>query len=156
MNHLNGIFAINVSANKLGARLMLKDIVLDDETLKEIKLSKETIVEFLQKNRINFGIRYASIDNIVNHFTNINSPIVIAEGIDKKDGINGKITYHFDTTTDVDRTENWDFRDVMRIPTVKKGEKLATIIPPTKGKEGTTVYGTKIRPRPGKPALLRP
>lgn len=153
MKALNEIFAIKVTADKLTANLLLRDNVKED--LEDIEISKEKIVAFLQQQKITFGIRYDSIEKIVETFPNVDFPIIIAEGIDKKDGIAGEITYHFDTTTDVDRTENWDFRDVMRIPTVTEGEKLATIIPPTKGEEGTTVYGTKIRARPGKPAILR-
>lgn len=154
MKTLNEIFQVHVTADKLTASLDIRDI--DKNELTELKLTKENIVEYLQAQKINFGIRYDSIDQIIETFPNTNFPIVVAEGIEKKDGEDGKIQYHFDASTEVDRTENWDFRDVMRIPTVSEGEKIATITPPTKGVDGTTVYGTKIKARPGKPALLRP
>src|SRR5690625_1623180 len=101
MKALNEIFAIKVTADKLTANLLLRDNVKED--LEDIEISKEKIVAFLQQQKITFGIRYDSIEKIVETFPNVDFPIIIAEGIDKKDGIAGEITYHFDTTTDVDR-----------------------------------------------------
>src|SRR5690625_3560288 len=43
----------------------------------------------------------------------------------------------------------------MKIPTVNKGEKLATISLPTKGIDGMNVYGTVLRARPGKPVRIK-
>lgn len=154
MKTLNEVFQVHVTADKMTANIDLRD--LEHEDIKELKFTKDQILEYLKQQKIQFGIRYDSIEKIIETFPNTNFPLVIAEGIDKKDGEPGDITYHFDTSTEVDRTENWDFRDVMRIPTVSAGEKLATLTPPTKGEDGTTVYGTKIKARPGKPALLRP
>lgn len=154
MKNLNEIFQIHVTADKLIASINVRDI--PESELTEIQLTKEMIVQFLQQQKIQFGIRYDSIEQLIETFPHTDFPIIVAEGIEKKDGKPGEIEYHFDMSTKVERKENWDFRDVMRIPTVKEGQKLATIIPPTKGEDGTTVYGTKIKARPGKPALLRP
>lgn len=55
----------------------------------------------------------------------------------------------------VDRSEDWNFREVMKIPTVKENIPLAKIIAPTKGQAGVSVYGKKIKARPGKPCLIR-
>src|SRR5699024_4134026 len=46
-------------------------------------------------------------------------------------------------------------RDVIRIPTVKEGEKLATIVDPIKGKDGKNIFGEQIRHRPGKVVVVR-
>src|SRR5699024_3237955 len=48
-----------------------------------------------------------------------------------------------------------DFKDVMRLPVVDKNMKIATLIPPTKGKHGMTVTGKKIKAKEGKPKVLR-
>lgn len=157
MKNLNEVFQITVTADKLTAIIQLRTDFIEEE-LVGFKLTKEQLIEYIKQQKIQFGIRYDKIENIVETFPNCNFPIVIAEGIDKEDGEPGDVTYHFDTSTEINRNEieNLDFRTVMRIPTVSEGEKLATIIPPSKGKDGTTVYGTKIKARPGKPALLRP
>lgn len=156
MKLLSEIFQVQVTADKLTANLLLREN--DQEKLSEAKLTKELILQYVKQQKIQFGIRYDSIELLLETFPNTEFPLIIAEGIDKTDGEPGEISYYFDTSTEVDRTDTgeWDFRDVMRIPTVTEGEKLASIIEPTKGNDGTTVYGTTIKARPGKPALLRP
>src|SRR5699024_2266887 len=125
----------------------------------EIKLSKELFLTYLQKQNIKYGLRYEAIETIVAQFPNADFPILIAEGDRSIDGNPGDIKHYFDTTTEVDRTgeesEDFDFRNVMRIPTVEKGEKLARIIAPTKGKDERDVYGNKIAAKAGTHALLR-
>src|SRR5690625_3097862 len=58
-------------------------------------------------------------------------------------------------STEVDRSEGWDFREVMKIPTVQKGDTLARIIPPTEGKDGRTVFNTVIQAKRGEPVKIR-
>src|SRR5699024_723922 len=70
-------------------------------------------------------------------------------------GIDGQIKYMYDRNTEVDRSQGWDFREVMRIPTVQNGEKLAFLIPSTKGVNGRTVYDKEITAIPGKPYLMK-
>lgn len=155
---LNEIFRIDVTPDRLGAKILLRDP--DVEDLDEVRLTKEVLLEYVKQQRIQYGIRYDSIETIVKTFPQTPFPLDIAVGHDKVDGKDGEITYLFDGTTDVDHSanneEDFDFRNVMRIPTVSKEEKLATIIAPTKGKDGTTVHGTPVKARPGRPAILRP
>src|SRR5699024_7621487 len=63
-------------------------------------------------------------------------PIIIAEGTPAEAGVDGSIHYTYDFTTTVDRSEGFNFREVMRIPTVQAGDKIAEIIPPTTGEVG--------------------
>ncbi|HZW68208.1 MAG TPA: FapA family protein [Pseudogracilibacillus sp.] len=157
MQALNKVFKIEVSRDRLRAAITLRNITAED--LAEIKLSKELFLTYLQKQNIKYGLRYEAIETIVAQFPNADFPILIAEGDRSIDGNPGDIKHYFDTTTEVDRTgeesEDFDFRNVMRIPTVEKGEKLARIIAPTKGKDGRDVYGNKIAAKAGRPALLR-
>lgn len=44
----------------------------------------------------------------------------------------------------------------MKIPSTKKGEKLATIVPPQEGKAGKNIFGKTLLPKKGKIPLLRP
>src|SRR5699024_250819 len=109
---------------------------------------------------LQYGIRYEAIEAIVQTFPHTPFPLIIAQGVDRLDGKPGEIIYQFDRTTDINRPndnmEEFDFRNVMRIPTVKKGEKLATLTAATKGKDGRNIYGKKLRAKSGRPALLRP
>lgn len=147
-------FSITVTKDRLVAQLEINEEKL--HSLKELELHHDDLLKFVKEHKITYGIDEEALKRVVENFSVDLFPIVIAKGYDKEDGIDGDVKYEYDTTTEVDRSEGWDFRNVMRIPTVKEGEKLATLIPPTEGKPGMTVYGTKIPPRPGKPALLRP
>lgn len=157
MKTLNKVFKLEVSRDRLRAAISLRNIT--EEELAEVKLSKELFLNYLQEQNIKYGLRYEAIETIVAQFPNGAFPILIAEGDESIAGSPGDIIHYFDTTTDVDRTgdesEDFDFRNVMRIPTVEEGEKLASIIAPTKGKDGRDVYGNKIPAKAGKPALLR-
>lgn len=160
MQVLQELFKVEVTSDRLEASLSFRnpDVLLEAED--PIELTKESLLSYLKKQNIHYGIKHQVVEEIVEQFPEINLPKVIAEGSKAIDGEPGEITYHFDMTTEVEREaeedESFDFRDVMRIPTVEKGERLATIVAPTKGEDGKTVQGTVIKARPGKPALLRP
>lgn len=151
--NLNELFLIKTSTDKLEADIYLNNSFEGD--LAEVSFSKEDMLLFLKNNRIVYGINYTTIEQLMNTLPICSFPMNVAKGTERQDGIPGKINYLFDTTTEVDRTEGFDFREVMRIPTVKKDEKLASLVAPTKGTDGTNVYGAKIKARPGKPALMR-
>lgn len=153
LQHLKEHFFITVTKDRLIAKLELNEEKL--HSLKNLKLNYEDVKKFIEEHNIVYGVDVEKLKDIVDNFSVDQFPVVIAEGYDKEDGKDGEIKYEYDTSMEVDRSEGWDFRNVMRIPTVKEGEKLATLISPTEGKPGMTVYGTKIPPRPGKPALLR-
>lgn len=59
---------------------------------------------------------------------------------------------------DTKRLENneLDFREVMQIPMVKKGEKLATIVLPTNGIDGVDVRGKIVKSQQGNPVVNKP
>lgn len=154
MEKLYDLFIVTVSKNKLEAQLDINEEKL--HTAKDVNVTYEKLKQLLQNKRIVYGINHAKLTEIAERFSPEMFPVTIARGVDKEDGKDGEINYVYDRNTKVDRSENWDFRDVMRIPTVKAGEKIAEYIPPTKGKEGISVHGEKINPRPGKRPLLRP
>mgnify|MGYP001168683292 CR=1 FL=1 len=154
MEQLKEHFYISVTKDHLIAKLEINEEKL--HALKEMAIEFDDLKKLIAEHQITYGVDEDKIKEIVENFSLDLFPAVIAKGIDKVDGKDGKIKYEYDMNTKVDRSKGWDFREVMRIPTVKEGEKLATLIPPTEGKHGITVYGKKIPPRPGKPALLRP
>src|SRR5690625_1017739 len=125
------------------------------DKLKDLSISEANITEFLKENKITYGVKYDQIKELVQHLSPEQFPIVIAEGTEKIDGEDGQIIYESDMSTEVDRSEGWDFREVMKIPTVQKGDTLARIIPPTEGKDGRTVFNTVIQAKRGEPVKIR-
>lgn len=117
---------------------------------KNLNLSEEMIEDLLNEHRIVFGINKQSIKRITSKLDHHEFPITIAEGSPPQHGEDGYITYEANLSSDITRTSNWNFREIMRIPSVKKGEKLATIVAPTKGVAGTNVFGKRVPAQPGK------
>src|SRR5690625_3919036 len=125
------------------------------DKLKNLVITEAGIIELLKDNKITYGIKHEQIRKIVQNPSIELFPIVIAEGKEKIDGNNGQIVYEFDLSTEVDRSKGWDFREVMKIPTIQKGDKLAKIIPPTEGTDGKTVFNTIIRAKRSESVKLR-
>lgn len=153
MKNLNELFTVTVSRDQLTAEVDY--IGKDSEELKQLQLTREQFKQFLEERKVTFGIIENNVTKIIEEKKPAIFPLKIAEGVDREDGIDGTIEYMLDLNPEVDRSENWDFRDVMKIPTVQKGDKLAVITPPTKGKNGTSVRGKPILAKPGKPYRMR-
>lgn len=153
MNKLKEIFSVKVSKDQLQANLYLNDSAMEIE---KTDITFDKLLQFVKDNNIKFGINEAVIKEIAENYSPHQFPVQIAEGIASENGIDGKLESKLDLNTEVDRSEGWDFREVLRIPTVKVEDELATIIPPTQGKNGKNVFGKEILARPGKPILMRP
>lgn len=153
MKDLNELFQIKISSNEMCAEIRYNHDSI--EHLDRLTISEKDLDVFLKKNNVLFGIDEVNKNKILTARSPDIFPIVIARGKEQKSGEDGKVINKLDMSTDVDRSEGWDFREVMRIPTVKKGEKLATLIPPTKGENGMTVRGRELPAKPGKPKLIK-
>lgn len=151
MSQLSSLFYIKVSDDKMTAEIYCKERY---ETL-DIKLEMPSMIDFLKQNNIVYGIDKKALDLVLNIVSSKRFPITIAKGTHSENGVDGKITFQQKNNSEITRDENWNFRDVMQIPTVKKGEKLATITLPTRGLDGMTVQGTVLRARPGKPISIK-
>lgn len=152
MEKIDEYFYITVSSNKMIAEIHCKE----SYNHIDMELNVPLIITFLKRKNIIHGVKKESIEQLLTNRPSTEFPIIIAEGEKPVDGIDGKVVFEQDyNETDIVRAENWDFREVMRIPTVTKGEKLATIIPPTKSKKGKNVHAKRMNGRAGKPALMR-
>ncbi|WP_165769090.1 DUF342 domain-containing protein [Virgibacillus profundi] len=146
MDNLNEYFYIKLSSDQMSAVLYCTDSYKN-----ELEINETNLKQFLQKNKVNYGIKQDIIKQVLTNFSFENFPLTIAHGTLPVNGIDGKITYELKYTNEIDRTSEWDFRDVMHIPSVKKGQKLAILTMPTEGKEGINVGKVKVPAIKGKP-----
>lgn len=93
-----------------------------------IKVEEEVWKKFLSSQNINFGIQYQILDQLASDPQKIEYPVTIAKGLPPKKGEDGKIVFFVDLNPEMNRDEDWDFREVMKIPSVTKGQKLAKLI----------------------------
>lgn len=119
--------------------------------------SKEDILRALENQKITFGIK----EDVINYFSVnpiYNQAICVAEGVAAKNGKNGSVIYHFDTSIDKTPTLLEDgrinYRELNLIQSVKEGQILCTLVPPVMGSQGMTVKGKVIPSVNGRPAVL--
>src|SRR5699024_1754275 len=117
-----------------------------------IDIDKSTFITFLEEFNVKHGIKAETIRLLLNmEITKDDFPILIAEGNYAEHGDDAYIEFNLKLNTRIDKKEKLDFREVMRIPSVTTGDKLATIIHPTEGIDGRDVSGKVVKARPGKP-----
>lgn len=121
------------------------------------KISKEEIVAALESQKVVYGIK----EDVINFYSEhpaYNESICVAEGIPAKNGKNGSVFFHFDTSKDRSpkmlEDGRIDYRELNLIQSVQAGQTLCTLVPPLMGTEGKTVKGKTIPALNGKPAVL--
>ncbi|MGP4107009.1 DUF342 domain-containing protein [Virgibacillus sp. L01] len=153
MGQLQDFFVVSESNDRMFAYLDYTG----DKDKSELVLDRNELIQFLHEHNITFGIDENALDTLLSDNNLDIFPIKIANGVFPEDGTDGEVNYQFnlDDNNKSSRTSNWNFRDVMRIPSVKEGQRLATITLPTTGINGSDVYGKSIKARPGKASRLK-
>lgn len=154
MAGLKHIFKVKTFHQHTRAELWLHD-TYDQTKLQEMTWTEKDVLQFLQEQRITYGIQEEVVRKLVNEKADIAFPLLIAEGKQPVNGKDGSMSYFYDRTTEVDRSAGWNFREVMRIPAVESGQKLAKLHPPTPGEPGRTVDDQVLKAKPGKPLRIK-
>lgn len=120
---------------KNGARLPTFDMVMDALIDKKVK----------------FGIDEQAIREGIESL----SPFVAANGIPSVPGENAYIDRKFDTGVKgkpvINEYDRVDYKDLNLFVLVKKNDTLAIRVPQTQGKDGTNVFGEKVKAQHGRP-----
>jgi uncharacterized protein len=156
MAELSQLFTIKVSNNHMSAELHYTDEYMINP---QVNVTKEDFKRYLHENQIVFGIDEGSIEKVLSGDVPLQDfPIVVAQGEDPIPGQNGKVQYTINFNPMVEKDlddDRWDFREVMRIPSVEVNQELAKIILPTEGIDGTNIHGNKVPSKPGKPIRMK-
>ncbi len=117
-----------------------------------VKVTEKSLLEFLKKNGIVYGVKTDVIKEIVQKML-FDTEVVIAEGKEPTTGLDGKITFEIDVSKNLRpalrKDGTVDFRDIQSINLVTAGQKIARRTPPTLGAVGKTVTGKDIEALPG-------
>lgn len=143
-------FKVQVSKDRLQAYL---DILIPVNNAPDFTL--EELDAFLKKQRIVYGINKEQLIHICSNPKAIKYPVCIAEGKPVIHGEGAYLQNEIQVSENVQK-EKLNFRDVLNIPSVKNGQLIATIVPPTQGVDGIDVYGRRLVARNGKPLRIRP
>ncbi|MBO8155211.1 MAG: DUF342 domain-containing protein [Bacillaceae bacterium] len=154
IQYFDDFFEVEISKDYLEARLHLLKGNYDN-----LAFTKEDLLKELKEHKIVFGIDEDMAEKIAAGLKKQEFPVTIAKGIPPKHGEDGKIIFDKDLNTsalaDQHDKDRVNFREVMKIPSTKKGEKLATIVPPKPGEPGKNIFGKPLPPKKGKKPLLR-
>ncbi len=145
---------VQLSDDKLNAYLHFND---PDGSL---KCSLKQLEELLRKHYIQHGVRYDVLADICKdpkkYFL---SEVLVASGDEPKDGADGIINYKFDLAANRKPTEledgSVDFKEMLSLNNVRKGQMIAEKIPPQDGTPGKAVTGEMLFPRKGKEARFK-
>jgi len=152
---MSSLFDITVSKDRL-----LATITINKDALTEAEITAEQIREELQNKNIIFGIKEEELLNIVQTPTAVKYPFTIAEGTVPIAGENGYIVNKTISNEEQEEKETYNqtfnLRNVMKINSVRNGQLIAEIIPPSLGIPGINVYGNTVPAEIGKPVRLKP
>lgn len=122
------------------------------------------LMEDLAQENVRSGIKEDVIQDAFARLAEIeqvNEAILIAEGTDPVHGKDGSIDFKVDVSGHAayrgvkSDDEKVDFREAVQVVSVKPGELLANLIPPTDGTPGSNLAGKPIQAKAGKPAKIR-
>nr|WP_256521704.1 FapA family protein [Halobacillus sp. A5] len=120
------------------------------------EVSRNLILETLHREGVGFGIHEETIHRLVsNRNSDRQSKEVVAVGKDPVEGIDGRIIFEVNYQPEVKVEGKNDFRDVINIPSVCEGEKLAVLKEPIAGAAGVNVLGEEVPARDGRESKVK-
>lgn len=153
MERLEAYFRVEFQSNRMIAEVHHTELFNELEEKPAVTI--DGWISFLNAKRVTYGIQYQAISHLTEDPFTIDYPITVAKGLPPEKGKDGKVELLVDPHPEMQRDENWNFRDVMRIPSVTEGEKLAKILHPTTGVDGKNVLNQPVKAIPGKHVKLR-
>ncbi|MCF3942408.1 DUF342 domain-containing protein [Oceanobacillus alkalisoli] len=154
MERINKYFRIRLKANHMIAEVHCTDDFHDLEG--KMRIDMTIWKQYLTENKVVYGIQYQALSQLAEDPSTVEYPIVIAKGLHPEKGKDGKFAFLVDFKQDMKKDEEWNFREVMTIPSVNKGQKLAKLVYPEEGTDGKNVMGNVVKAPQGKAiAILR-
>jgi len=153
---LDQYFSVTLSDDKIVAYIQFT------KWEKDFACTVEALEQFLRSHQVRYGLQHDILQRIAEHAEEYQySKTPIAMGTEPVHGHNGKIQFTVDFGNEANlkpleiEDGKVDYKEVIRLNNVKKGQLIATRIPPTKGVPGTAVTGEEIPSKPGKEAHFK-
>ncbi|AMW33126.1 hypothetical protein SAMN04488510_10581 [Fervidobacterium changbaicum] len=142
---------ISTTPDKMEAYIKISNILPGEQ------VTLEKLMEEIRNAKIVHNIDIAALKHLCENPVE-NTPILFAKGDEPKNGEDGRIVFEVfqhkpSFTTSGNRVDFREFPVQKRI-IVKKGQKIATVYPPTEGVPGRNVYGEPVPAKPGNEAKV--
>lgn len=152
LNHgvpLSHFMNVEISQDRLTARLQF----IHEDT--GFHCTANELEEFLHQHGVKYGIHRDVLAHIAKEKDKyIYNQVTVATGTPPQDGKDGYIKYLFDVEGErkpaVREDGTVNFKEVLNLNNVRKGQLIAERVPATAGKEGMSVTGQPIPAKAGK------
>ncbi|CAM3738154.1 DUF342 domain-containing protein [Mesobacillus thioparans] len=141
-------YILRISNDRLSAELELD---IHDH---EYSISVGNLMSILEKESIIFGIKMDVLAQIAESPASVEYPVIIANGMPNLDGEDSYLRSELEQTG-LNEQKVFNFRSVLQIPSVKKRQLLATVVPPVDGTPGKDVTGRVVPAKPGRPLRIK-
>lgn len=136
---------------------MIRIQVGNDEQINN-QLTEKDVYDQLEKMKITEGIQHDQIISACQ--SSVQESFLVAQGRLPEAGENGDIHFSIDiheraTPFSEKFDGSIDFRESIYIPSIDEGEVLGTIIEPTPGEDGLSIYGESLKATSGEPVILK-
>mgnify|MGYP001214715399 CR=1 FL=1 len=160
---LTKIFLLKISSDKMTAWVQVNKGYLDslysEYSIDEVKQSLSTfnLENWLKEQKIVYGINQENCLNLINNIDFVDEQVEVAHGKRPVHGKDGYVEFlvNYKMTLSIEQKGQIDFKEVMKIPKVEVGDKLARIHKPTDGINGIDIYGNEIKAKRGKEARIK-
>jgi len=124
--------------------------------------SEATILQLLADQGVKYGIINEAIDRLTAQIRTMKDrqklQAVVAQGMFPGESIDGRAEFFITDEPEIKVREDGrtDFRNIRRYKTVAKGQLIARVHPPVRGKDGINVFGEVVDAREPAPAPVKP
>ncbi|MCM3759473.1 FapA family protein [Alkalihalobacillus oceani] len=152
MIELGEFYEVVISPDKMEASIIQQSKLPDDEhpTVEELK-------QFINEKGITFGIDEKAVEKVVK--LSSKQQQVIATGKPPEHGSHAYLDLVAYSSVDPSlmepESDRVDLKDILYIPTIRAGDKIAVKVAATEGVDGTNVLGQKVAAKPGRDFTLR-
>lgn len=141
---------------------MQADLIIHAE-YGQIGITEDEIRQFLQSQRVEFGI----LDHVIEQICDdpkryVNQPQPIADGMPPVPGTDGRVEFTFQSLMEDEPKPKEmddgrvDYYNIVNIPNVVRGQLLARKVPPTPGIDGCDITGAAVVAKNGKEVIIKP
>ena len=121
-----------------------------NEAWPEEEIELDALKRWLKANQVKAGLKEERLNAVTEKNQTLDFSVAIAEDQKAVDGQDGTIRFLTKDSDTVNIEERESFRDIHKISTVEKDEKIAVITLPTEEQNGYKVTGKVIHGRKGK------
>lgn len=143
---------VSVSQDKMEAYIKISNLLPGEQ------VTLEKLMEYIRGAKIVHNIDYDALRTFCKDPVQ-DVPVLFARGDPPKDGEDGRVVFEVTATkgpSTFSKDNRVDFREfpVQKRIIVKRGQKIATIYPPTEGIPGKNVYGEVVPAKKGSEAKV--